>query len=205
MENNEKKPALKVGIVSLGCAKNQVDSELMLGKLNERGFETVADAVDADVIIVNTCAFIEPAREEAINTILEMAELKKERCQVLIVAGCLAQRYAAEIQAELPEVDAVVGINSVAEIADVVDRALARKAGGPVTELSEVYSADYINGPRVLSTPEGSAYLKIAEGCDKHCTYCVIPHLRGNYRSVPMEERFFVFGKRIDPAPNVRK
>ena len=188
MDNKENDTALKVGIISLGCAKNQVDSELMLGKLNERGFETVADAADADVIIVNTCAFIEPAREEAINTILEMAELKKERCRALIVAGCLAQRYAAEIEAELPEVDAIVGINSVAEIADVVDRALARKAEAPVTELSEVYSAEYINGPRVLSTPEGSAYLKIAEGCDNRCSFCAIPLIRGRMRSRRIED-----------------
>ena len=188
MEKTRKETAYKVGIISLGCAKNQVDSELMLGKLNERGFETVADAAEADVIIVNTCAFIESAREEAIDTILEMAELKKERCKVLVVAGCLAQRYAKEIEAELPEVDAVVGINSVAEIADVIDRALTRQNGGTVAELSGTYSADYMNGPRVLSTPEGSAYLKIAEGCDNRCSFCAIPLIRGRMRSRRIED-----------------
>lgn len=188
MENNDNGPALKIGMISLGCAKNQVDSELMLGKLNERGFETVVDAAEADVIIVNTCAFIEPAREEAINTILEMAEYKKENCKALIVAGCLAQRYAGDIRAELPEVDAVVGINSVAEIADVVDRVLRRRDAEPVAELSEKYSAEYMNGPRVLSTPEGSAYLKIAEGCDNRCSFCAIPLIRGRMRSRRIED-----------------
>ena len=188
MENNDNGPALKIGMISLGCAKNQVDSELMLGKLNERGFETVVDAAEADVIIVNTCAFIEPAREEAINTILEMAEYKKENCKALIVAGCLAQRYAGDIRAELPEVDAVVGINSVAEIADVVDRALKRGSNEPVAELSDNYSAEYMNGPRVLSTPEGSAYLKIAEGCDNRCSFCAIPLIRGRMRSRRIED-----------------
>lgn len=188
MENNDNGPALKIGMISLGCAKNQVDSELMLGKLNERGFETVVDAAEADVIIVNTCAFIEPAREEAINTILEMAEYKKENCKALIVAGCLAQRYAGDIRAELPEVDAVVGINSVAEIADVVERVLRRRDAEPVAELSEEYSAEYMNGPRVLSTPEGSAYLKIAEGCDNRCSFCAIPLIRGRMRSRRIED-----------------
>ncbi|MBQ3868696.1 MAG: 30S ribosomal protein S12 methylthiotransferase RimO, partial [Clostridia bacterium] len=162
--------------------------ELMLGKLNECGFETVVDAAEADVIIVNTCAFIEPAREEAINTILEMAEYKKENCKALIVAGCLAQRYAGDIRAELPEVDAVVGINSVAEIADVVERVLRRRDAEPVAELSEKYSAEYMNGPRVLSTPEGSAYLKIAEGCDNRCSFCAIPIIRGRMRSRRIED-----------------
>lgn len=188
MENNDNGPALKIGMISLGCAKNQVDSELMLGKLNERGFETVVDAAEADVIIVNTCAFIEPAREEAINTILEMAEYKEENCKALIVAGCLAQRYAGDIRAELPEVDAVVGINSVAEIADVVERVLRRRDAEPVAELSEKYSAEYMNGPRVLSTPEGSAYLKIAEGCDNRCSFCAIPLIRGRMRSRRIED-----------------
>lgn len=188
MENNDNGPALKIGMISLGCAKNQVDSELMLGKLNERGFETVVDAAEADVIIVNTCAFIEPAREEAINTILEMAEYKKENCKALIVAGCLAQRYAGDIRAELPEVDAVVGINSVAEIADVVERVLRRRDAEPVAELSDNYSAEYMNGPRVLSTPEGSAYLKIAEGCDNRCSFCAIPLIRGRMRSRRIED-----------------
>jgi len=178
---------IKVGIVSLGCAKNQVDSELMLGRLAEDGYSLVADEAEADVIIVNTCAFIESAREEAINTILEMAQYKESGCRALIVAGCLAQRYAKEIQEELPEVDAIVGINSVAEISDVVRRVLRKGRVNPVCALSDVYSAEYINGPRVLSTPEGSAYLKVAEGCDNRCAFCAIPHIRGNMRSRSLE------------------
>ena len=177
-----------VGIVSLGCAKNLVDSELMLGRLQEDGYALVADEAQADVIIVNTCAFIESAREEAINTILEMAEYKKTRCRALIVAGCLAQRYAEEIKKELPEVDAIVGINSVAEISAVVRRTLRKGRKSPVCALSEEYSADYINGPRLLSTPEGSAYLKVAEGCDNRCAFCAIPHIRGNMRSRRLED-----------------
>lgn len=179
----------KTAIVSLGCAKNLVDSELMLGKLRERGFDTVAETEDADVIIVNTCAFIEEAREEAINTILELAELKKgEKRRLLVVAGCLAQRYSEEIKAELPEVDAIVGINSVNEIADVVEKAWSEAPGEVEEALSDNYGASYMNGPRVLSTPAGSAYLKIAEGCDNRCSFCAIPLIRGRMRSRTPED-----------------
>jgi ribosomal protein S12 methylthiotransferase len=180
---------ITAAIVSLGCAKNLVDSELMLGKLRERGFNTAAEPEKADVIIVNTCAFIEDAREEAINTILQMAEYKKDgNCRVLIVAGCLAQRYPEEIKKELPEVDAIVGINSVDRIADAITRAYENGSGAPVEELSDEYGASYMNGPRVLSTPAGSAYVKIAEGCDNRCTYCAIPLIRGNMRSRKPED-----------------
>ena len=180
---------IKTAIVSLGCAKNLVDSELMLGKLRERGFDTVAETEDADVIIVNTCAFIEEAREEAINTILELAELKKgEKRRLLVVAGCLAQRYSEEIKAELPEVDAIVGINSVNEIADVVEKAWSEAPGEVEEALSDNYGASYMNGPRVLSTPAGSAYLKIAEGCDNRCSFCAIPLIRGRMRSRTPED-----------------
>ncbi|MBP5780782.1 MAG: 30S ribosomal protein S12 methylthiotransferase RimO [Clostridia bacterium] len=180
---------MKTAIVSLGCAKNLVDSELMLGKLRERGFDTVAETEDADVIIVNTCAFIEEAREEAINTILELAELKKgEKRRLLVVAGCLAQRYSEEIKAELPEVDAIVGINSVNEIADVVEKAWSEAPGEVEEALSDNYGASYMNGPRVLSTPAGSAYLKIAEGCDNRCSFCAIPLIRGRMRSRTPED-----------------
>ena len=180
---------IKTAIVSLGCAKNLVDSELMLGKLRERGFETVAEAEDADVIIVNTCAFIEEAREEAINTILELAELKKSgKRRLLVVAGCLAQRYSEEIKAELPEVDAIVGINSVDEIADVVEKAWGDAPGKVEEAVSDNYGVSYMNGPRVLSTPAGSAYLKIAEGCDNRCSFCAIPLIRGRMRSRTPED-----------------
>ncbi len=180
---------IKTAIVSLGCAKNLVDSELMLGKLRERGFETVAGTEDADVIIVNTCAFIEEAREEAINTILELAELKKSgKRRLLVVAGCLAQRYSEEIKAELPEVDAIVGINSVDEIADVVEKAWGDAPGKVEEAVSDNYGVSYMNGPRVLSTPAGSAYLKIAEGCDNRCSFCAIPLIRGRMRSRTPED-----------------
>ncbi|MBR6934244.1 MAG: 30S ribosomal protein S12 methylthiotransferase RimO [Clostridia bacterium] len=180
---------IKTAIVSLGCAKNLVDSELMLGKLRERGFETVAGTEDADVIIVNTCAFIEEAREEAINTILELAELKKSgKRRLLVVAGCLAQRYSEEIKAELPEVDAIVGINSVDEIADVVEKAWDDAPGKVEEAVSDNYGVSYMNGPRVLSTPAGSAYLKIAEGCDNRCSFCAIPLIRGRMRSRTPED-----------------
>ena len=178
-----------MAIVSLGCAKNLVDSELMLGKLRERGIETVGDAAEADVVIVNTCAFIEEAREEAINTILELAELKKSgKCRLLVVAGCLAQRYPDEIKAELPEVDAIVGINSIDHIADVIENAFEKRGNGPETDVSDNYDASYMNGPRVISTPAGSAYIKIAEGCDNRCSFCAIPLIRGRMRSRKPED-----------------
>lgn len=182
----EKADRLTVGMVSLGCAKNLVDSELMLGLLTREGFGIVNDESQADIIIVNTCAFIEEAREEAINTILEMAEYKKGRCRLLVAAGCLAQRYAKEIREELPEVDVIVGINSVGGIVDAVKGALSGTV--PVESMSSDYSAEYINGPRILSTPKGSAYVKIAEGCDNRCSYCAIPLIRGGMRSRKTED-----------------
>ena len=141
------------------------------------------------MIIVNTCAFIEEAREEAINTILELAELKKSgKRRLLVVAGCLAQRYSEEIKAELPEVDAIVGINSVDEIADVVEKAWDDAPGKVEEAVSDNYGVSYMNGPRVLSTPAGSAYLKIAEGCDNRCSFCAIPLIRGRMRSRTPED-----------------
>ncbi len=178
-----------VGVISLGCAKNQVDTELMLGTLQEAGYTIVQDPACAEVLIVNTCAFIESAREEAIQTILEMAEYKNKevgRCHVLIVAGCLAERYTKEICEELPEVDGLVGINHCDAIAKVVELCLQ---GGslPVVQVSDDYGVSYMEGARVLTTPSGSAYLKIAEGCDNRCSYCAIPLIRGGFRSRPME------------------
>ena len=187
-ENMTDNKNIKIGIVSLGCAKNLVDSELMLGKLAKSGFSIVNDEAEADIIIVNTCAFIEEAREEAINTILEMAEYKKQNCRGLIVAGCLAQRYPEEIKKELPEVDAIVGINSVDKIAEIAGKLTAGGTEKPEVELSDNYSALYMNGPRIISTPEGSAYLKIAEGCDNRCSFCAIPYIRGRLRSRRIED-----------------
>lgn len=175
----------RIGVVSLGCPKNLVDSEIMLGILDRENYEIVNDESRAEVIIVNTCGFIDSAKQESINTILEMAEWKKQNCRLLIVTGCLAERYRHDLINEIPEVDAVVGTGSYHEIAGVIRGAL----GG---ERPEVYGSlvgtAYLNGERVLSTGKGYAYLKIAEGCDNCCTYCVIPSLRGRYRSRPMEE-----------------
>ena len=174
-----------VGIVSLGCAKNQTDTETMLGLLAEDGHRIVADPAEADIIIVNTCGFIVPAKQESIDTLLEMAEYKKNRCRVLIAAGCLAERYREEIMRELPEVDAVVGTGDYDRIAEVV--AEAARGGHPA--LWGHQERDMEPGlPRMLTTPPYTAYLKIAEGCDNRCTYCAIPLIRGRFRSRPIEE-----------------
>ena len=171
----------KILFISLGCDKNLVDSEVMLGILADRGFEMTDTEDDADIIIINTCCFINDAKEESINTILEMAEYKKTGpCKALIVTGCLAQRYKQEIVDEIPEVDAVIGTSKYDEIFDAVDQAL--KGSHFLDRLPSV------PGKRILTTGGHYAHLKIAEGCDKHCTYCIIPKIRGNYRSVPMEQ-----------------
>ncbi len=174
----------KVGIVSLGCAKNRVDTEEMLGILSEKGFEIVQNTEDADVIIVNTCAFINDAKEEAIETILEMAEYKKKNVKCLIVAGCLSERYREEILTEFPEVDFVVGTGDFYRIDEAVLSALSGERG-MFFENSLQKIPDGL--PRMVSTGEKTAYLKIAEGCDNNCTYCIIPKLRGRYISRPFE------------------
>lgn len=172
--------------VSLGCDKNLVDSEVMLGIIRENGFKITSDESDADVIIVNSCCFINDAKEESINTILEMAEYKKTgKLKGLIVTGCLAQRYKEEIQNEIAEVDAVVGTSSYAEISAVIDRVLA---GEKAIYMNDINETKTVKTKRMNTTGGYFSYLKIAEGCDKHCTYCIIPKIRGNYRSVPMEE-----------------
>ena len=174
----------KIGMVSLGCAKNQVNSEQMLWLLNEAGYELCGDLAEVDVLVINTCGFIESAKTEAIDNILEFAELKKEgRLKKLIVAGCLPQRYKEEILKELPEVDALVGCGSFTEIVDVVR---AAEAGETPVRFGDIDHTDE-EVDRVVTSPDGWAYLKIAEGCDNHCAYCVIPSLRGKYRSRPME------------------
>jgi ribosomal protein S12 methylthiotransferase len=171
--------------ISLGCDKNLVDSEVMLGLLGETGYKIVDDEKEADIIVVNTCCFIHDAKEESIQTILEMAEYKKGgRLKALIVTGCLAQRYKEEILKEMPEVDAVLGTASYHKIAETIEKAL--KDGGFV-ELSDINGLPLVDTKRLVTTGGHFAYLKIAEGCDKHCTYCIIPKLRGNYRSVPIE------------------
>ena len=176
----------KILFISLGCDKNLVDSEVMLGILADRGFEMTDTEDDADIIIINTCCFINDAKEESINTILEMAEYKKTGpCKALIVTGCLAQRYKQEIVDEIPEVDAVIGTSKYDEIFDAVDQALK---GSHFLDVDDLDRLPSVPGKLILTTGGHYAHLKIAEGCDKHCTYCIIPKIRGNYRSVPMEQ-----------------
>lgn len=184
--------AMNILFVSLGCDKNLVDTEVMLGLLAKKGHQMIDDETQADIVIVNTCCFIHDAKEESIQTILEMAQLKETAAlKKLIVTGCLAQRYKEEILEEIPEVDAVLGTTSYDEIAKVIDglfsdspmeRADARMIMKDVDYLPETQKG------RLVTTGGHFAYLKIAEGCDKHCTYCIIPKIRGNFRSVPMEE-----------------
>lgn len=176
---------MNILFISLGCDKNLVDSEVMLGLINQKGYIITNDENEADIIVVNTCCFINDAKEESINTILEMAELKKTaNLKALIVTGCLAQRYKKEIQEEIKEVDAVVGTSSYENIVKVIEEALE----GKVSEsFEDIDVSPEVESKRVLTTGGYYSYLKIAEGCDKHCTYCIIPKIRGKFRSVPME------------------
>ena len=177
---------MNILFISLGCDKNLVDSEVMLGLLDKKGYQIVDSEEDADIIVVNTCCFIHDAKEESIQTILEMAEYKKEgKLKALIVTGCLAQRYQQEIIDEIPEVDAVLGTTSYDHIVEAVEEALA---GNGHVILEDVDALPDVKEKRLVTTGGHYAYMKIAEGCDKHCTYCIIPKLRGNYRSVPMEK-----------------
>lgn len=176
---------MNILFISLGCDKNLVDSEVMLGLLDAKGYQMVDDETLADVIVINTCCFIHDAKEESIQTILEMAQYKTEgRLKALIVTGCLAQRYQKEILEEIPEVDAVLGTTSYDRIVETVEEALA---GNGHLELADVDALPLVDVKRLVTTGGHYAYLKIAEGCDKHCTYCIIPKIRGNYRSIPME------------------
>ena len=176
---------MKILFISLGCDKNLVDSEEMLGLLNSRGYTFTDDETEADVIIINTCCFINDAKEESVQTILEMAEYKKTgKCKALIVTGCMAQRYKQEILDEVGEVDQVLGTTAYEKIVEAVDEALAGSRGVEEEPLSYLPQTD---AKRMVTTGGHYAYLKIAEGCNKCCTYCIIPKLRGRYRSVPME------------------
>ena len=175
----------KVLFQSLGCDKNLVDSEMMLGMLAESGYSFTDDENEADAVVVNTCCFIGDAKEESVNTILEMAELKKSgQVKALVVTGCLAQRYQEEIRKEIEEVDAVIGTSAIKELPAVLDAAFEGKAKDCYYRLDE---KPLTGKKRILTTGGHFAYLKIAEGCDKHCTYCIIPKVRGPYRSVPMD------------------
>ena len=208
---------MKIGMISLGCPKNLVDSEVMLGLVQQSGHQLTRDAADADVLVVNTCAFIDKAKQESIDTILEMAELKKTgKCQRLVVTGCMAERYRDELKAQIPEIDAVLGTGEVPEIVNAIGGSaspdggsasrgngarrdppyvpLLRSNGEPVNPRSlipdprslptYIYDADT---PRLLATPRHYAYVKIAEGCDYKCAFCIIPKLRGHYRSRPAD------------------
>ncbi|HJA92718.1 MAG TPA: 30S ribosomal protein S12 methylthiotransferase RimO [Candidatus Eisenbergiella merdipullorum] len=176
---------MKILFVSLGCDKNLVDTEMMLGMLAERGHTFTDDEAEAEAVVVNTCCFIGDAKEESVNTLLQMAELKKEgRIRVLIAAGCLAQRYREEIQQEIPEVDEILGTMAIDSIADAIDEVMEGRKKNHITEAD---TAIVYGKKRSVTTGGHYAYLKIAEGCDKRCTYCVIPKVRGGYRSVPME------------------
>ncbi len=175
----------KLALTSLGCSKNLIDSEQMLGLLEQAGYEIVENEEDAEIIVVNTCTFIESAKMESIECILELAQYKESgSCQYLVVAGCLAQRYQEQVLREIPEVDAVVGTNEYQEIVSVL-KELEREDAKHLFCSDEVCLCDEI--PRLRTTPPYTAYLKIAEGCDNHCTYCVIPSIRGKYRSRTME------------------
>lgn len=176
---------MKILFVSLGCDKNLVDTEMMLGQLSDKGYEFTDDEEEADIVIVNTCCFIGDAKEESINTLLEMAKLKEEgKIKALLATGCLAQRYKEEIQKEIPEVDAILGTMSIDKIVEALDKVLSNI---PENFFKDINDVPVYGKKRIVTTGGHYAYLKIAEGCDKHCTYCIIPKVRGSYRSVPME------------------
>lgn len=178
---------MNVLMVSLGCDKNLCDSEAMLGLLKAEGYNITNEEAEADVVIINTCSFIHDAMEESINTILEMARLKEEGLRYLIVAGCLAQRFKDEITKEIPEIDACLGIGSIDRIVDVI-RELEDADLHVIQKYDDINRLPLIDADKVITSGTFMGYLKIAEGCNKHCTYCVIPKIRGNFRSVPKEQ-----------------
>ena len=177
---------LKIALESLGCSKNLVDAEIMMGILNKKGYKLTGDFEDADVILVDTCGFIESAKQESIDTIIEFANLKETgNLKLLIVTGCLAQRYSDELKEEIPEIDAIVGTGSYQNIDEILEGLQKEKQIVSLNDIEVVYNE---NLPRYVSTPEYMAYLKISEGCDKHCTYCIIPKLRGKQKSRKIED-----------------
>ena len=173
--------AYSVGAVSLGCNKNRVDTETALGLLKEKGYRLTGDPAEADILLVNTCGFIDPAKEESVNTILEMAEYKQTgRCKVLVVTGCLSQRYPGDLMKEMPEIDVLLGVNQYEQLPAAIEKALAKAGERPC-----LFTDDhgYFEHDRVLTTPSYSAYIRIGEGCSNRCTFCAIPMIRGPYRS----------------------
>ncbi len=177
---------LKIALESLGCSKNLVDAEIMMGILNKKGYKLVGNMEEADIALVNTCGFIESAKQESIETIIEIAQLKETaNLKLLIVTGCLAQRYSEELKAEIPEIDAIVGTGSYQNIDEIV---AGLEKENKIVSLNDIEFAFNEELPRYVSTPSYMAYLKISEGCDKHCTYCIIPKLRGKQKSRKMED-----------------
>ena len=177
---------LKIALESLGCSKNLVDAEIMMGILNRKGYKLVGDFEEADIILVNTCGFIESAKQESIDTILDLAQLKETgSLKLLIVTGCLAQRYANELKEEIPEIDAIVGTGSYQQIDEIIANLEKENNIVSLNDIEFAYNEDL---PRYVTTPDYMAYLKIGEGCDNHCTYCIIPKLRGKYRSRKIED-----------------
>ena len=176
---------MKILFISLGCDKNLVDTEMMLGMLVQKGYSITDDENEADIVVVNTCCFVNDAKEESINTLLEMSELRKSgQIKVLLAAGCLAQRYSDEIQKEIPEVDAIVGTTAIDAIVEALEGVLNGHSKNYIDDINRV---PVYGKKRIVTTGGHYAYLKIAEGCDKHCSYCIIPKIRGSYRSIPME------------------
>lgn len=186
----------KLGVISLGCDKNRVDTENALAYFADAGYTAVADLSEADVILVNTCGFIDPAKQESIDAVLEAAAYKKSgRCSVLAVSGCLAQRYGADLQEGIPEIDVLAGTERYADLPAAVERALAGERVQPLT--NDINDRSFTSR-RVLTTPAHYAYLRIAEGCSNRCTYCAIPYIRGNYTSRPLEELVAEAGELVD-------
>ena len=182
---------IKVGFVSLGCPKNLINTEVMLAKLVDNGMDIVAEDIDADVIVINTCAFIESAKKEAIETILDVDWLRENRnLKGIVVTGCLVQRYKEELFTEMPEVDAIVGVGDLENIVDAVKAAYENggKKDAPKYACITVPENQILGGDRVVTGPEYSVHIKISEGCDNHCTYCIIPKLRGKFRSRTIED-----------------
>ncbi|MBO5280903.1 MAG: radical SAM protein, partial [Clostridia bacterium] len=176
---------MKIGFVSLGCPKNQLDAEVMLYHLAQAGYEITAEETEADIVIINTCAFIESAKKESIDNIIDIGWLKENKnLKGIVVTGCLSERYRDSIFEELPEVDAVLGVGSIHNIVDAVKAVAEGKKYSSYEDKNTVE----LGGDRVLTTPDHAAYLKIAEGCDNRCTYCAIPSIRGKFRSRPMED-----------------
>ena len=187
----EKGNKMKVGFVSLGCPKNQLDTEVMLHEVANAGYEITPEETEADVVIINTCGFIESAKKEAIENILDIAWLKKHReLKAIVVTGCLAERYREQLLEEFPEVDAVLGVGSIHNIVEAIEAVTVKKKKGSKKKYSSFEDKETVRlgGDRILTTPEYMAYLKIAEGCDNRCAYCAIPSIRGKFRSRPMED-----------------